>query len=117
MPIYEYRCDACGHELEQMQKISDPPLIDCPACGQPTLRKQISAAAFRLKGGGWYETDFKKANQKNLHDTGEKKETKSGDSGASGSGSGDQGGTTTAKPDANAAPNPKPKPVEKKPAA
>jgi putative FmdB family regulatory protein len=117
MPIYEYRCEACGHELEQIQKISDPPLVDCPACGQPTLRKQISAAAFRLKGGGWYETDFKKSNQKNLHDSGEKKETKSGDSAASGSGtgSGDKGGTPAAKPDATAAP--KPKPVEKKPAA
>jgi putative FmdB family regulatory protein len=117
MPIYEYRCEACGHELERMQKISEPPLVDCPACGQPTLRKQISAAAFRLKGGGWYETDFKKANQKNLHDSGEKKETKSGDSAASGSGtgSGDKGGTPAAKPDATAAP--KPKPVEKKPAA
>jgi putative FmdB family regulatory protein len=113
MPIYEYRCENCGHELEQIQKISDPPLTDCPECGQPTLRKQISAAAFRLKGGGWYETDFKKSNQKNLHDSGEKKETKSGDSSASGSG--DKGGTTTAKPDATAAP--KPKPVEKKPAA
>jgi putative FmdB family regulatory protein len=121
MPIYEYRCEACGHALEQIQKISDPPLVDCPACGQPTLRKQISAAAFRLKGGGWYETDFKKSNQKNLHDGGEKKETKSGDSAASGSGagsgagSGDKGGTTPAKPDASA--TPKPKPVEKKPAA
>ena len=121
MPIYEYRCDACGHELEQMQKISDPPLVDCPACGQPALRKQISAAAFRLKGGGWYETDFKKSNQKNLHDSGEKKETKSGDSEASGSksgsgsGSGDKGSSATATPDASAAP--KPKPVEKKPAA
>jgi putative FmdB family regulatory protein len=117
MPIYEYRCEACGHELEQMQKISDPPLVDCPACGQPTLRKQISAAAFRLKGGGWYETDFKKSNQKNLHDSGEKKDAKSSDSAASGSGSGDKGGTTTAKPDTSAAPKPKPKPVEKKPAA
>ncbi|UHD18896.1 zinc ribbon domain-containing protein [Thiocapsa bogorovii] len=121
MPIYEYRCESCGHELEQIQKISDPPLVDCPACGQPTLRKQISAAAFRLKGGGWYETDFKKSNQKNLHDSGEKKETKSGDSAASGSksgsgsGSGDKGSSATAKPDASAAP--KPKPVEKKPAA
>jgi putative FmdB family regulatory protein len=117
MPIYEYRCEACGHELERMQKISEPPLVDCPACGQPTLRKQISAAAFRLKGGGWYETDFKKSNQKNLHDSGEKKETKSGDSAASGSGtgSGDKGGTPAAKPDAT--PAPKPKPVEKKPAA
>jgi putative FmdB family regulatory protein len=75
MPFYEYRCEACGHELEQMQKISDPPLTDCPACGQPALKKLISAAGFRLKGAGWYETDFKKDKKKNLHDSGEKKET------------------------------------------
>lgn len=66
MPIYEYSCDACGHELEALQAFSDEPLTQCPACGKPQLRKLISAAAFRLKGGGWYETDFKKGNQRNL---------------------------------------------------
>ncbi len=66
MPIYEYRCQSCGHELEKLQKISDPPLIDCPECAQPALSKLISAAAFRLKGSGWYETDFKKDNRRNL---------------------------------------------------
>jgi putative FmdB family regulatory protein len=66
MPIYEYRCKACGHELEKLQKISDDPLVDCPACGQPALSKLISAAGFRLKGGGWYETDFKKDKKRNL---------------------------------------------------
>lgn len=77
MPIYEYRCDDCGHELEALQKVSDAPLTDCPACGRPALKKLISAAGFRLKGGGWYETDFKQGSKKNLHDTGEKKsETK-----------------------------------------
>lgn len=82
MPIYEYRCDDCGHELEKMQKISDAPLTDCPACGKPALKKLISAAGFRLKGGGWYETDFKKGNKKNLHESGEKKDSaKSGGSG------------------------------------
>lgn len=70
MPLYEYRCAACGHELEAMQKMSDAPLTECPACGAPTLKKKISAAAFRLKGGGWYETDFKGGKQKNLHDSG-----------------------------------------------
>jgi len=78
MPIYEYRCEHCGHELEKMQKISDAPLTDCPECGQPALKKLISAAGFRLKGGGWYETDFKKSGdkKKNLHDGGgEKKES------------------------------------------
>lgn len=66
MPIYEYRCESCGHELEAMQKMSDAPLRECPACGKPTLKKQISAAGFRLSGGGWYETDFKKDNKRNL---------------------------------------------------
>lgn len=70
MPLYEYRCAACGHELEAMQKMSDAPLTDCPECGAPALKKKISAAAFRLKGGGWYETDFKSGKQKNLHDAG-----------------------------------------------
>ncbi len=59
MPIYEYTCAACGHQLEALQKLSDPLLTDCPECGKPALKKQISAAGFRLKGGGWYETDFK----------------------------------------------------------
>jgi putative FmdB family regulatory protein len=74
MPIYEYRCDACGHEMEAMQKMSDDPLKDCPECGKPELRKLISAAGFRLKGGGWYETDFKSGSKKNIHDS--KKESK-----------------------------------------
>lgn len=66
MPIYEYQCQACQHELEALQKMSDSPLQVCPACDKPTLQKQISAAGFRLKGGGWYETDFKSGNKKNL---------------------------------------------------
>jgi putative FmdB family regulatory protein len=70
MPIYEYRCEACGHALEAMQKLSDAPLTECPACGRPNLKKLISAAGFRLKGGGWYETDFKQGNKKNIHDSG-----------------------------------------------
>jgi putative FmdB family regulatory protein len=79
MPFYEYRCDACGHELEALQKVSDPPLDDCPACGRPTLKKLISAAGFRLKGGGWYETDFKSGGKKNLHETGGEKKAGSGE--------------------------------------
>ncbi len=66
MPIYEYQCTSCGHSLEKLQKMSDAPLTDCPECGQPALEKQISAAGFRLKGGGWYETDFKSSGQKNV---------------------------------------------------
>ncbi len=64
MPFYEYRCESCGHELESMQKVSDAPLRDCPECGQPTLVKLVSAAAFQLKGGGWYATDFKNKGKK-----------------------------------------------------
>ncbi|NJN47654.1 MAG: zinc ribbon domain-containing protein [Candidatus Competibacteraceae bacterium] len=64
MPIYEYRCADCGHELEAMQKMSEDPLTDCPACSKPTLKKKISAVGFRLKGGGWYETDFKTGDKK-----------------------------------------------------
>ena len=66
MPIYEYQCQACDKQLEVLRKISDAPLVDCPACGEAALRKKVSAAAFRLKGGGWYETDFKTSGQKNL---------------------------------------------------
>lgn len=115
MPIYEYRCERCGYELEQMQKLSDPPLSDCPQCGQPALRKRISAAAFRLKGGGWYETDFKQSNQKNLHEGGEKKGSASGAGSPGGATSGEQGAAKGAASDPGAAA--KPKPVEKKPAA
>ncbi len=79
MPIYEYRCDACGHELEKIQRMSDTPLTDCPDCGESELRRLVSAAGFRLKGGGWYETDFKKDGKRNLHgaDTGPKPAAKS----------------------------------------
>lgn len=59
MPIYEYACTACDHKLEVLQKMSDEPLKVCPACQQSTLKKLVSAAGFRLKGTGWYETDFK----------------------------------------------------------
>lgn len=66
MPIYEYQCQACGELHEALQKISDAPLQDCPVCGESQLKKKVSAAAFRLKGGGWYETDFKTGSKKNL---------------------------------------------------
>ena len=72
MPIYEYRCSKCGHELETLQKINDDPLKQCPICKQDSLQKLVSAASFRLKGGGWYETDFKKDNKKHLADSGNK---------------------------------------------
>jgi putative FmdB family regulatory protein len=64
MPIYEYECKACGHRQEAIQKMSDDPLVDCLDCGKPELKKLISATSFRLKGGGWYETDFKNSGKK-----------------------------------------------------
>ncbi len=73
MPIYEYECKACGHRLEKLQKVSATPLTECPACEKPELARLISAAGFRLAGGGWYETDFKSGGKKNLAgDTGDK---------------------------------------------
>jgi putative FmdB family regulatory protein len=68
MPIYEYQCDACQHHLEALQKITESPLRKCPACGKTKLRRLISPPVFRLKGSGWYETDFKsdKENKRNL---------------------------------------------------
>jgi putative FmdB family regulatory protein len=70
MPIYEYQCEACGHQLEALQKYNDPPLKKCPDCAKPRLRRLLSAPMFLLKGSGWYETDFKsdKENRKNLAD-------------------------------------------------
>ena len=59
MPIYAYKCESCGHAKDVLQKISDAPLTDCPACGQPTFSKQLTAAGFQLKGSGWYATDFR----------------------------------------------------------
>ncbi|MCY3641649.1 MAG: zinc ribbon domain-containing protein [Gammaproteobacteria bacterium] len=83
MPIYEYRCGNCGYEMEAIQKISEAPLVDCPRCETAQLRKKISRVAFRLKGSGWYETDFKSGQQRNLagadNDSG--KDQPSGDGG------------------------------------
>lgn len=66
MPIYEYACKECGHTLDALQKVADAPLTECPECGKPALRRLISAPRFRLKGEGWYETDFKKENRRNV---------------------------------------------------
>ena len=64
MPIYEYKCSACSHELESLQKFSDAPLVKCPACGKDALTKLVSAAGFQLKGSGWYQTDFRSSGAK-----------------------------------------------------
>ncbi|UCB56216.1 MAG: zinc ribbon domain-containing protein [Thiotrichales bacterium] len=75
MPIYEYQCSECGFQTEVLQKISDEPLRDCPECGKPAMKKMVTAAAFRLKGSGWYETDFKSGKKKNVHESGEGSKT------------------------------------------
>ncbi len=100
MPIYEYVCDDCRHELEALQGMNDDVLTDCPECGHAALRRKISAAAFRLKGSGWYETDFKKDNQRNLAGDkgGESKPKESGEK-ASGAEKKDK---SASKPDASA---------------
>jgi putative FmdB family regulatory protein len=84
MPIYEYVCQKCDHHLEALQKLSDEPLIFCPDCGEASLRKQVSAAAFRLKGTGWYETDFKNSGKQKEKTNGQKTDSaKEGKSSAS----------------------------------
>ena len=75
MPIYAFECAACGHSFDRLQKLSDADPTDCPACGQPQVRRQLTAPQFRLAGGGWYETDFKK--------DGDKKRNLAGDAGES----------------------------------
>ena len=108
MPIYEYQCGECSHRLEVLQKLSDEPLVYCPECNEASLKKLVSAAAFRLKGTGWYETDFKnndKKNEKSNSSTkpesgssGEKKadKPKSSDSSSSTSSSGETKSSTPA---------------------
>jgi putative FmdB family regulatory protein len=93
MPIYAYRCTECGHELDVLQKISEAPLTDCPACHRPTLTKKLTAAGFQLKGSGWYVTDFR--------DKAAKKEAKA-----------DAAGSNEAKADAKPATEAPPKPAE-----
>ena len=89
MPIYEYQCEKCDHKLEKLQKISDDRLKDCPECGKPALKKLVSAAAFRLKGSGWYETDFKTGKKKNVAGEGGDSSSSSGGSSSGDSSSGD----------------------------
>ena len=96
MPIYEYVCDNCGHYLEALQKLSDEPLVFCPECGDATLRKQVSAAAFRLKGTGWYETDFKNSDKKKPAENSKKESKSSSDSGSSSGSSGNQDKSSSA---------------------
>lgn len=106
MPIYEYQCAECGFQKEVLQKISDEPLTLCEECGKQAMKKMVSAAAFRLKGGGWYETDFKSGDKKNVAGAADKKteakksaDTKKSDSKAS------SGSTTETKKSAKKSPD------------
>ena len=94
MPIYEYQCGACGHRLEALQKISEEPLSDCPECGRPSLQKLVSAAGFRLKGGGWYVTDFKDGGKKKSGDATQPATAAEGKSADKTDKAGDSAGTT-----------------------
>ena len=91
MPIYEYLCSQCGHHLEALQKLSDEPLVFCPECSEAALKKQVSAAAFRLKGTGWYETDFKDSKKEKSSSA----KGSSSDSGTSSNASSDSEGAST----------------------
>ena len=73
MPIYEYKCSKCEHQFEIIQRFSDNPLESCPECGQTSIKKLVSAPSFRLKGGGWYETDFKTGSKNNIVDVKDEK--------------------------------------------
>jgi putative FmdB family regulatory protein len=101
MPIYEYKCSSCGHKKEVLQKMSDAPLTECPACGKPALTKLISAAGFQLKGSGWYATDFKGGAKP------AKVAGKSGDEGKA-SGGDSSSGDTKAKDESKASESSKP---------
>ena len=94
MPIYEYQCEKCEHQFDTLQKLSEKPLKKCPECGKMALNKLVSAAGFRLKGGGWYETDFKSGgNKKNLANS-ESSSSEGSDKGSSSDkSSGDSKGT------------------------
>jgi putative FmdB family regulatory protein len=103
MPIYEYRCAACGHELEVLQRLADAPLTVCPACHKTELRKLVSAAGFQLKGSGWYVTDFRQSGAKpaarDKSAGGDAAATGNGSAAASaGDGGGDAGTKTESKP-------------------
>ena len=92
MPIYEYRCSACGYKNDYLQKHSDPLLSECPECGKSTFEKQVTAAGFQLKGTGWYATDFKNSGKsKPTAAKGEPAGGGSNDSGSSGGGSSSSG--------------------------
>jgi putative FmdB family regulatory protein len=110
MPIYEYRCKSCGHHLEALQKVSEGALRKCPECGKLALQKLVSAAAFRLKGGGWYETDFKSDGEKkrNLVESGEGAAKEPAEAGKSADAAAKDKTDTAAKPAKESKPAAKP---------
>ncbi|MEJ6593337.1 MAG: zinc ribbon domain-containing protein [SAR86 cluster bacterium] len=91
MPIYEYQCEECQNRIEKLMKLSDEAPVICPKCSKPALKKMVSAAAFRLKGSGWYETDFKTGSKKNVLHGGASSDSSSGNSGSGSSGSSGSG--------------------------
>ena len=114
MPIYEYRCAACGHYLDALQKMTDAPLRKCPECGKSRLQRLVSAPQFRLKGSGWYETDFKGENEKKRNLVGDKAESESS---ADSKADAKPAAKSSAKAEPTKTPKPVAKPVAKKPAA
>lgn len=124
MPIYEFKCTACDHVFERLQKLSDADPTDCPECGAAQVRRQLTAPAFRLAGSGWYETDFKKDSDKKSNlatkDEAPKSETSSSDSGKAESGTADAGKSPSGTSDSVKSESPKSesaKPAASKPDA
>jgi putative FmdB family regulatory protein len=122
MPIYEYRCSACGHHLEEMQRMADAPLRKCPECGKSQLKRLVSASQFRLKGSGWYETDFKNKSEtkRNLDEHGASESSESTDKSTDTSAKDEVGKAVAAAKNGDAAEKPAEKPAKKpasKPAA
>lgn len=111
MPIYEYECSDCGHRLDALQKISEPVLVRCPACQEDSLKKLMSAPQFRLKGSGWYETDFKKDKRRNIAGDSDKQGSSAKPEGegkkASGAGGSGDAGSTKAASESKASPEKK----------
>ncbi len=113
MPIYAFQCAECGHSFDRLQKMSDPDPEICPACGAASVKRQLTAPAFRLAGSGWYETDFKKDGDKkrNLVESGDGAKSGSAASDAAPAASAPSGGSTPAAKPAEAAPAAKSKPA------
>ena len=117
MPIYAYKCESCGHSKDVLQKMSDAPLVDCPACGAPAFKKQLTAAGFQLKGSGWYVTDFRdgKGGSDKAKDGEKSKESGSSEKSDTPESNGSVAAATTAATPAPApaAPGPAPAPAPK----